>query len=314
MFAAMNSHAVYDDAELGYRFPQPLKMTIPTTQPRSRESLLMETLAIDSPVSPIAPDYLNMAITRSFRTDMTTASLPDPLEEIIATSKQLIGEYQLGLRFGVVSATAKEATPPSADTVWDTPTRGTKRTRDVQPQDRDTNTSFYANTPISAKAPGFPSSAGNRKQNVTPALSKKPSLQRLLKTDFASLSEYKDTSATVPLASTPVKGTSTTAASASTEDAVESSYDQLACHADNILRMAVDSTMLGSSYNTSLLSNYSLGPNDSMNGIMARGAHHGDPDRSLLELKRARRSMLSIEKATKFEINADDIKEILGDA
>lgn len=310
----MNRHAVYDDADLGYRFPHPLKMRILATQPRSRESLLMETLTIDSPVLPMAPDYLNMAITRSFRTSMNTASLPDPLEEIITTSKQLIGEYQLGLRFGIASATAKAATPRLADAVWDTPTRGTKRTRDVQPQDRDATTSFYANTPISTKAPGFPSLSGNRKQTLTPAILKKPSLQRLLKTDFASLSEYKDTSATEPLASTPVKGTLNSAAPASTEDVAESSYDQLACHADNILRMAVDSTMLGSSYNTSLLSNYSLGPNDSMNGVMARGAHHGDPDRSLLELKRARRSMLSIEKAAKFEINADDIKEILGDA
>ena len=310
----MNIHAAYDDADLGYKFPQPLKMKILTTQPRSRESLLLETLTIDSPVLPIAPDYLNMAITRSFRTKLNTASLPDPLEEIITTSKQLIGEYQHDLQFGIASATAKTATPRLVDPLWDTPTRGTKRTRDVQPRDRDATTSFYANTPISTKAPGFPSLPGNRKQVLTPAILKKPSLQRLLKTDFASLSEYKETLATEPLASTPVKGNSTSAAQASTEDAAESSYDQLACHADNILRMAVDSTMLGSSYNTSLLSNYSLGPNDSMNGVMAREAHRGDPDRSLLELKKARRSVLSIEKAAKFEINADDIKEILGDA
>lgn len=34
------------------------------------------------------------------------------------------------------------------------------------------------------------------------------------------------------------------------DEADDSDYDLLACHADNIMRMAVDSTMLGSTFNS----------------------------------------------------------------
>lgn len=41
------------------------------------------------------------------------------------------------------------------------------------------------------------------------------------------------------------------------EDHDDSDYDHLACHADNIMRMAVDSTMLGSTFNSSFSSSFS---------------------------------------------------------
>lgn len=127
-----------------------------------------------------------------------------------------------------------------------------------------------------------------------------------------------------PLASTPVKtssGAGPLLECTPDFNEKESSYDQLACHADNILRMAVDSTLLGSSYNGSILSNYSIGgPNDSMSGVLSRKKLNSndifddnDPEKSLLEIRKARWNFLSRERATKIEINAEEINKVLGE-
>lgn len=80
--------------------------------------------------------------------------------------------------------------------------------------------------------------------------------------------------------------------------------DHLACHAHNILRMAVDSTMLGSTFNSSFSS-----VNDSLYG--RRDFLDEDLDKSILEIKAKQTNLLQKNKAKRIEINADDLENVL---
>lgn len=68
--------------------------------------------------------------------------------------------------------------------------------------------------------------------------------------------------------------------------------DPLACHADNIMRMAMDTTMLGSFYNNSFSSNYS-----NMDDSMMKRDGLGPS--------------LRLENAPKVEISAEDLEEAI---
>lgn len=99
----------------------------------------------------------------------------------------------------------------------------------------------------------------------------------------------------------------------------DSDYDHLACHADNILRMAVDSTMLGSSFNGSFSSTFfATGADDSIAALTKKDDdifHDDDADKSLLEglKKRWNSRTLATLRATKIEINADDLNKAVND-
>lgn len=87
------------------------------------------------------------------------------------------------------------------------------------------------------------------------------------------------------------------------------SEDELACHADNIMRMAVDSTMLGSTFDSSYLNTFAndscFGNFESFADLALDGSYC---DRSVIEGARARRSrQLETSRVQKVEINADDL-------
>lgn len=89
--------------------------------------------------------------------------------------------------------------------------------------------------------------------------------------------------------------------------------DNLACHAGNILRMAMDTTLLGSSYNTSI--NSSFGLNDSIldNKRDAANGHVHEGEDSISSLRNYKRGGLNLnkKKATKVEISAEDLNNAI---
>lgn len=342
---------------LDYSFPQPRNLSFSYYDNVQREALLAETLNLRDAPMPTPPTFSNNPISKKF---VTTKERKDPLHDIIAASKKIVSDYKLVLEFEQLQQMEQQKTPAKAvhkkltttatttSSIIDTPSRGQKRTRVTNgstpaPAVTEDVVISSAETPLPIKSFYFSPSGSITKKpsqihlsstptaasNTRPGLHKKPSLQRLLRTDIAFMSDFKPTSSS-PQASTPVRSS---VPSQFTQRKVEeedeganesSSYDQLACHADNIMRMAVDSTLLGSSYNASIMSNFSssgvIGPNDSLNGVLSRRKapldfcfDENDPEKSLLELKKSRWNNLSRDKATKIEINAEDINKILGE-
>lgn len=309
-----------------------------------REALLTETLKLPKERSS-KPLYLDSPIKKSFpETDQSKVTI-DPLHDILSTSKRMIEQYIVQLPFANESKSISSSTRPKtprktmSNNLIETPSRGQKRTRPSEKEQdlRNTSNAMAFESPIPNKTIFFsPHHQGSTKQvsrkssqlfQSTPAFKdfgilKKQSPLKLLKSDLASTLEFSQLviPSSEPLASTPMKEYAPFSYTPmdKNDNQEEENYDELACHADNILRMAVDSTMLGSSYNASLSSNYSVGPNDSMNGILSRKKNmevfdDNDPERSLLEIKKAKWGQLSREKATKIEINAEDLQNILGD-
>ncbi|EGV60268.1 hypothetical protein PSN45_001978 [Yamadazyma tenuis] len=113
-------------------------------------------------------------------------------------------------------------------------------------------------TPITNKTIFF-SPSGKGKIVSTPVSKRKSSMnlkQKLLKMDSASLVNM--TKPQPPMSSSLWFHNDNKFKDESfTNDQEDSDYDHLACHADNIMRMAVDSTMLGSTFNSSFSSSFS---------------------------------------------------------
>lgn len=87
----------------------------------------------------------------------------------------------------------------------------------------------------------------------------------------------------------------------------ETEEDNLACHAGHILRMAMDTTLLGSSYNSSM--NSSFGFNDSILGSKKNILDLEGEESITRSLKREHN--LNTNKATKVEISAEDLNNAI---
>ncbi|KAG7195080.1 uncharacterized protein KQ657_004196 [Scheffersomyces spartinae] len=109
------------------------------------------------------------------------------------------------------------------------------------------------------------------------------------------------------------------------EDEDEDEEDKLACHANNIMRMAVDSTMLGSTFNASLSSHYDDSIVNILQQLLMLLPHDGfafvpeteDADKSLIETMKLKwgkkgRYNLDSNRASRVEINEDDLKAAVG--
>lgn len=91
------------------------------------------------------------------------------------------------------------------------------------------------------------------------------------------------------------------------DDANKSMGDPLACHAENIMRMAMDSTMLGSFYNNSFSSTFSNLADDSVLGKKYPDIL-GESEKSITEHRPAA-PLLAKLRAQKVEISAADLQE-----
>lgn len=80
--------------------------------------------------------------------------------------------------------------------------------------------------------------------------------------------------------------------------------DPLACHANNIMRMAMDTTMMGSFCNSSISLNFLNLVDESMHKVTEGG------DRSRIGFKKGG-GLLNLQKASKIEISAADLEDAI---
>lgn len=220
--------------------------------------------------------------------------LEDPIDDIFQESRQLIENFEIQLptaRFGADSASGASPKRIESDHVL-----LRKRSRAVLEQVPQKNLDFVTNIPVHSpvKTPTH-----SPLRNVPSSSTKKSKADRL----------------STPIAEQKIRGQRKLSFGMSkqklvpqgVEDLPEniSMVDPLACHADNIMRMAMDSTMLGSFCNNSFSSNFSNVLDDS---IIRRPP--GAADESLCE---SSRKVLDPLRAMKVEISAADLEQAIND-
>jgi len=272
--------------KLGYSFPTSHEgITTPVRDVQLQKSLKMEEIKPKNAV------FTNVPLP-----DRNSRKIQHPLQDILETSRNEINSFVLELPSSTKTNTDK--TTKTTLMPISSRTRGTKRNRAVSNEEEEyhntshchTNSSSTYNTPIPNKTIFF-SPAGSVKKNVlqsTPvSVLKDTNLNKngkLLKFDKAKI----------------LKGENKENMVQSQHN--DSDYDHLACHAENILRMAVDSTMLGSTFNSSFSS-----INDSITG--KKDILEEDCDKSIIELLKSKRNnLLKKLQATRIEISAEDLK------
>lgn len=286
------SSSVHAAISLDYSFPQPYHpSTINFHGHIPSDIILSKNLKISDDPKPTQPKYSKVPISTKF---ITNGPIEDPLDEILKQSRRIIENYKL--EFPTQSKTNTIATPKKSPTGSHTSTRSKRKRQtsyennsELIKQDIENNApTSNLNTPVPNKTIFFsPTGSAKRelKQSTPVSVRKEASLnhqksaRKLLKLDKASA--HKDWK--------------------SEESHPEDSYDELACHADNILRMAIDSTMLGSTFDGSF----------SINNTFANYSvldDRDDHDKSVIELLQARSDRkVNKPQPIKIEINADDI-------
>lgn len=329
------SYNVHSSVNLGYSFPSPDESDIDFSSHQPRDSaLLCKKLRLEDLPIPKEPHYTKYPIAKHYNLQPFTNDITEnPLYELFTENQKLINLYQLELPFTRKNTECIVSTSKgNLDEETYSSTRGVKRPRytgDENAFERDEIKEPIASpykTPIPNKTIFFSSSASAKKKNSSNLLqstpvseigensNKKPGLllakQKHLKMDKAEILNL------------PIKSSSDKINlirhDSETDESMEmaSDYDHLACHAGNIMRMAVDSTMLGSSYNDSFSPtfNNTFGGNDSILGLHNRKRYNDffeeDADRSLIESMKSRwNNGLNKLKAKKIDINADELKQ-----
>lgn len=278
---------------LPYSFPK-----APSEEPDPnlpREVQVSNNLEIGRQWTKVSPVAVSEPYVKVYSNSNTPESIVipvnDPLDDILAASHREILEYSLDLPY---SQTKTHDVPkiPQKNAAPQLLIR--KRSRKVlelveqRLLDNTTNIPVFSGMktptrnsiriPSSTKKP----KAGFRES--TPTSDSKNLLQRKLSLHRADLKAFD------------------------IDDADKSIYDPLACHADNIMRMAMDSTMLGSFCNNSFSSNFSNLAEDSILG----GKYHdilSESERSMTEMgHKAPSSLLAKQRAQKIEISAEELE------
>lgn len=326
--SATTDYKGYHNVSLAYSFPAYKEEAKLKGVPR--DANLTKNLSFDTKSFSSSHWFTGDPLTKKFKKeDLTSASPVDPLDGILAESRQAMSLYVVSLPYADKPKNQdqkkKESTPRTPSKVSKptaVPLSASKKrirqdlgeTSPAYPQHSGINKSSTNRTPIPNKTIFFSPSGSAKKQasNVTQSTpisvlkeaqlnfrKSNQNLNRHLKTVGAEKAEKAEV----------VKQ----------QDAVDDSdYDHLACHADNILRMAVDSTMLGSSFNGSFSSTFFAGGADDSIAALTRKDdifHDDDADKSLLEGLKNRWNSRTLAKlrATKIEINADDLNKAVND-
>lgn len=211
---------------LDYTFPV-YDNTSETNQNIPRDVLLSQTLKLDR-FAPITPPIQSDAPMNNIISPVCSQKI-SPLDDLLQLSRERIKK--------MTEQNGKSVPPPI-------------RTESIAKRYENDRKS----TPVTNKTIFF-SPSGKGKKLSTPVAKRKTSInlkQKLLKMDQASL-----VSMTKPLSTIWGQTAQPEEHHEDILDADLSDYDYLACHADNIMRMAVDSTMLGSTFNSSFSSSFS---------------------------------------------------------
>lgn len=287
---------------LPYSFPK-----APSEEPDfllPREVQVSRNLDIGKEWVQVSPVQVSEPYVKAFAHSNIAESLAiplkNPLDDILAESQQEIMEYSLDLPYlKIVTTTVGLPKATSKNTSIQLLNR--KRSRmilelmDQRQLDNTSNACVYSGIKTPTRTPVRVLSTSSKKPKAglresTPTSESKDSIQlksSLQKSDF-KLSD--------------------------SDDADGSINDPLACHAENIMRMAMDSTMLGSFCNNSFLSNFSNLAEDSVLGRKYPDIL-SDSDRSISELgQRAPTSLLAKQRAQKIEISAEELQEAVNDS
>lgn len=324
--------SVHPSVQLGYTFPSIDESDKDFASHLPRDVILSKNLKLEGQPKNKEPQYSRSPITKYYSTTSTTSNHEndDPLYELLVESRQTINAYKLELPFSRGSEQPAEVSK-SRNTIPAAATRGVKRPRQASKENRyetnnpPTQPSSIYKTPIPNKTIFFSSSASSKK-NSTKLLQSTPvsdlpdtiSDNKAPTNLFSKMKTLKKDKAEIlslPLR-TSVNPTALIKPDNDDENVEESSdYDHLACHAGNIMRMAVDSTMLGSSYSDSFSTtfNNTFGANDS--ALEPRRRYNDflesdDADKSIIESMKSKwNTSLNRLKAKKIDINADELKE-----
>lgn len=325
---------VHPSVNLGYNFPSIDESDTEFAGHLPRDILLNKNLKLEEIPLEKDPYYSKSPITKFYDAKVSNDGINDsPLYQILAKNQKYVKQYQLELPF---TRSAAEYSETTSNTKQDIDTesinRGVKRPRQTRDEnvreinDNQTQPSSIYKTPIPNKTIFFSSSASSKKKNSTDLLQSTPvsdigeKLGKKSNTLLAKLKALKMDKAeflNLPIKSSTDKVTTIrhdTAQEESTE--MVSDYDHLACHANNIMRMAVDSTMLGSSYNESFSPgfNNTFGGNDSILGLLSRKRYNDffddEADKSLIESMKPRwNSGLDRMKTKIVDINAEELQQ-----
>ncbi|ODV78462.1 uncharacterized protein CANTADRAFT_6851 [Suhomyces tanzawaensis NRRL Y-17324] len=320
----MLRHNVHPSVSLDYTFPQPSTEQAPNLA-LTADVLLSKNLRVQDDPLPQPARVLEQPISKNFPNGHTEAR--EPLQELLEENRAIIGDYKLELPFSqdkptkpktMVPVSAKNASPRRHSHDSPNKSRGIKRFRQHDEEEAEfaditecsyiqAETSSIYNTPIPNKTIYFSPSGSSKKPannllQSTPVSFLKEAQLNHQKSNKKLLTKKSSMMLIARLKEETKKNT----------EADESDYDHLACHADNIMRMAVDSTMLGSSFSSSFSNTFG---NDSVLGLQSKKKYpdffndENDSDRSILEGMKARwTSSLAKLKATKTTIDADDLQ------
>ncbi|CUM50542.1 uncharacterized protein AC631_04645 [Debaryomyces fabryi] len=325
---------VHTSVNLGYNFPSIDESDLEFASHLPRDVLLNKNLKLEGLPKVKEPYYSRNPISKCFDAKESNDGVNDsPLYELLAKNQEYLKHYQLELTFSrSPNNVSKDSHNIKQDNDLGQKNRGIKRSRQtIEENASETNatqaqpSSIYK-TPIPNKTIFFSSSASSKKKNTTNLLQstpvsdmgeasgKKPNIL------LAKLKAFKMDKAeflNLPIKSVTEKTTAIRHDNADEESMeMTSDYDHLACHAGNIMRMAVDSTMLGSSYNESFSPtfNNTFGGNDSILGLQSRKRYNDffddEADKSLIESMKSRwNSGLNRMKAKVIDINADELQQ-----
>lgn len=280
---------------LPYSFPK-----APSTEPDSllpRETQIAQNLTLDQEWHKVSPVQVNEPYVKTFSNANTPETIPiidDPLDDILAESQREISEYNLDLPYNLVTAKSQEL--PKMPLRSGSQLLIRKRSRNVlehlsqRSLDNASNTVYHGlnKTPTrnSMRILSLKKSKGNLGEFTadTKNFTEKSIMQRRISARLENgekLAEFED----------------------------DSVSDPLACHAENIMRMAMDSTMFSFGNNSFSLTFSNLADD------LVLGKKYPDileADKSLGEAQRPV-SMLATKKAQKIEISAEELEEAVNE-
>lgn len=272
-------------ASLHYTFPvYDSTIEVPANVPR--DVLLSQTLKLPKPLPVSDPIRSIQPINKVFNGNMLTTRCDNPLDAILKSSRKKIQTFveQANRNELLQQQTLEGAAEPIKPPV---PSRSAIKISKRKERDQSApsnlamingSSSNKSTTPITNKTIYF-SPSGKGKRSSTPSSmakdirhssmrkSSKTLKQKLLRMDQASLvnmTNKQPTPGQFPIHNDEDAKKDNEDNEGVLED--ESEYDHLACHADNIMRMAVDSTMLGSTFNSSFSSSFSNSFNNDHTG------------------------------------------------
>lgn len=272
---------------------------------------MVNNLKLDELPQASQPSYLQEPITKTFGTSLQQGKT-DPMKSILADSQKILEKYKLQSyskskeqqELPEVNTPRKQEISPSPEP--NSIGRGIKRSRERKPD--AIPEPIAVKTPIRNK-PNFSSPSPKRHPSPSVLATKESTpvsfkVTNLNKQKFIKLSNREQAPEKPKTKKLSIRN------ELDVED--DSEYDNLACHADNILRMAVDSTMLGSFYNNSFSFSFSnIANEDSFLSARKRDdILNDDANNSLLGLHGKKLGLNKL-RATKIEINEDDLRRAI---